>query len=579
MFLNSINKITSEQVIGLDISDASMEAVILEPKRKAWQVYSYARFRLSPGVIENGEILQPDKLKEDLKKMFTLGKPHAMHSSSILLSLPDARVFTRLLSLPKNLSKKDLVLAAHNKASEYIPEDRENLITSVKILSPQNGQNEVFYAAAPKGLVMEWVKLIEDLGLDIIGFTLESISSFAGLEDALKKEETLLLDIGARHTNAVIFDHEGIRDSINIPIAGNNITHAIAEKLNISHTVAEDKKKNVGMDPSVDQGQIMWVIQGQMQPVSDELKKFVNFYEESHGRQLKKMILIGGSAQMKGLGDYFSGNLNLPLLPMASIVPVKFLPKYLESAKYINAFGLAKLSFAKNLDISFYQTERVDLQQRVTWNNFNLWFKVIIKNIAFAFSLLKKWYISVPLVLLILGGLFFWQQDNILNFGQTANQTLSQDILVSSTNLNQANYIPAQEKKVNIFLKINTTGLDYLAAEQSIKQQAIAKAISQANVNLPANNFLIEEPVKINIINLSPLATEFKTGDSLQILAEYNFLYFDTSPVKNILLSSLAIKKAAKVSQMSMQNLMFDNIIVDQIGPKAQLRVSANFVK
>ena len=579
MFLNSINKITSEQVIGLDISDASMEAVILEPKRKAWQVYSYARFRLSPGVIENGEILQPDKLKEDLKKMFTLGKPHAMHSSSILLSLPDARVFTRLLSLPKNLSKKDLVLAAHNKASEYIPEDRENLITSVKILSPQNGQNEVFYAAAPKGLVMEWVKLIEDLGLDIIGFTLESISSFAGLEDALKKEETLLLDIGARHTNAVIFDHEGIRDSINIPIAGNNITHAIAEKLNISHTVAEDKKKNVGMDPSVDQGQIMWVIQGQMQPVSDEIKKFVNFYEESHGRQLKKMILIGGSAQMKGLGDYFSGNLNLPLLPMASIVPVKFLPKYLESAKYINAFGLAKLSFAKNLDISFYQTERVDLQQRVTWNNFNLWFKVIIKNIAFAFSLLKKWYISVPLVLLILGGLFFWQQDNILNFGQTANQTLSQDILVSSTNLNQANYIPAQEKKVNIFLKINTTGLDYLAAEQSIKQQAIAKAISQANVNLPANNFLIEEPVKINIINLSPLATEFKTGDSLQILAEYNFLYFDTSPVKNILLSSLAIKKAAKVSQMSMQDLAFDNVIVDQASSNVSLKVSASFVK
>ncbi len=579
MFLRSINNLTSEQVIGLDISDASMEAVILEPKKKAWQVYSYARFRLSPGVIENGEILQPDKLKEDLKKMFTLGKPHAMRSSSVLLSLPDARVFTRLLSLPKNLSKKDLILAAHNKAAEYIPEDKENLLATLKILVPQNGQNEVFYAAAPKGLVMEWVKLLEDLGLDIIGFTLESISSFAGLEDALKKEETLLLDIGARHTNAVIFDHEGIRDSINIPIAGNRITHAISEKLNISHTLAEDKKKNIGMDPGVDQGQVMWVIQGQMQSVSDELKKFVNFYEESHGRQVKKMILIGGSAQMKGLGDYFAGNLNLPLLPMASIVPAKFLPKYLESAKYINAFGLAKLSFAKNLDISFYQTERVDLQQRVTWNNFNLWFKVIIKNIAFAFSLLKKWYISVPLVLLILGGVFFWQQDNILNLGKTSNQILSQDIVVSTENLNQANFIPAQEKKVNIFLKINTTGLDYLAAEQSIKQQAITKAIGQASLNLAANNFLIEEPVKINIVNLSPIQTAFKTGDSLQILAEYTFLYFDTTPVKNILLSSLASKKAAKISQMSMQDLAFDNVIVDQASSNVSLKVSASFVK
>lgn len=579
MFLRSINNLTAEQVIGLDISDASMEAVILEPKRKVWQIYSYARFRLSPGVVENGQILQPDKLKEDLKKMFTLGKPHTMSASSVLLSLPDARIFTKLLFLPKNLNKKDLILAAHNKASEYIPEERENLLTAVKILSPQNGQNEVFYASAPKGLVMEWVKLLEDLGIDIIGFTLESIASFAGLEDSLKKEETLLLDIGARHTNAVIFDHEGIRDSINIPIAGDNITHAIAEKLNISHTLAEDKKKNIGMDASVDQGQVMWIIQGQMQPVSDELKKFVNFYEELHGRQVKKIILVGGSAQMKGLGDYFAGNLNLPLIPTMSIVLPKFLPKYLESAKYINAFGLAKLSFAKNLELSFYQTERVDLQQRVTWSNVSLWTKVVIKKIISFLSFLKHWYISVPLFILILVAVFFWQQDKILNFGKTQSQTLSESLVVSSQKLDQDNFISCQEKKVSIFLKINTTGLDYLAATQSLKQQAFAKAISQAKLNLGENNFLVEEPIQTNIVTLSPSQSDFKTGDNLQILAEYTFLFFDTSGVKNILLSSLDSKKALKFSQMSMQNLSFFDIIIDQKTRQASVQVSADFIK
>ena len=551
MFLRSINNLTAEQVIGLDISDASMEAVILEPKRKAWQIYSYARFRLSPGVVENGQILQPDKLKEDLKKMFTLGKPHTMSASSVLLSLPDARIFTKLLFLPKNLNKKDLILAAHNKAAEYIPEERENLLTAVKILSPQNGQNEVFYASAPKGLVMEWVKLLEDLGIDIIGFTLESIASFAGLEDSLKKEETLLLDIGARHTNAVIFDHEGIRDSINIPIAGDNITHAIAEKLNISH----------------------------MQPVSDELKKFVNFYEELHGRQVKKIILVGGSAQMKGLGDYFAGNLNLPLIPTMSIVLPKFLPKYLESAKYINAFGLAKLSFAKNLELSFYQTERVDLQQRVTWSNLSLWAKVVIKKTISFLSFLKRWYISVPLFILILVAVFFWQQDKILNFGKTQSQTLSESLVVSSQKLDQDNFISGQEKKVSIFLKINTTGLDYLAATQSLKQQAFAKAISQAKLNLGENNFLVEEPIQTNIVTLSPSQSDFKTGYNLQILAEYTFLFFDTSGVKNILLSSLDSKKALKLSQMSMQNLSFFDIIIDEKTRKASLRGSADFIK
>jgi len=182
-------------------------------------------------------------------------------------------------------------------------------------------------------------------------------------------------------------------------------------------------------------------------------------------------------------------------------------------------------------------------------------------------------------ILLILGLVFFWQQDKILSLGQTPSQLLSQEILISSTKSDQPNFILAQEKKVNIFLKISTTGLDYLAAEQSIKQQALAKAIGQAQTNLISNNFLVEEPIKINIVNLSPLPTEFKSGDNLQILAEYTFLYFDTTPVKNILLSYLASKKAAKLSQMSMQNLSFADFVLDQKTGSFKLKGSANFVK
>ena len=68
----SINRFTEEQIIGLNISDFSVEAVVLYKKRKSWRLVSFARYRLSPGIVENGEILQPDKFKEELKKMFSL---------------------------------------------------------------------------------------------------------------------------------------------------------------------------------------------------------------------------------------------------------------------------------------------------------------------------------------------------------------------------------------------------------------------------------------------------------------------------------------------------------------------------
>ena len=438
--LNIINRFTEEQIIGLNISDFSAEAVVLYKRRKTWDLISFARFRLSPGTVENGQILQHDKLKEELKKMFAQGKP-PIRASSVFLSIPDSRVFARLLSLSKTLRRKDLEEAARNKAEEFIPEDRDNLMSAIKILPVNNGQSEVFYVAAQKGLVKEWIQIFEEMGFDILGITMESISSFAGLSDAAKQSDTLLLDIGARTTIAAIFDKNSIRDSISIPIAGNNITDTLVQKLGVSHTAAEERKRQVGMDSSIDQGEVMLVIQGQMQPVADELKKFITFYEESSGRKLKNLIIIGGTAQIKGLDKYFGDNLNLKITPTETILKGRKLPEHFLANKYINALGLARLAWQKKTDINFYQTERVDLQQRVNVENMALWSKVALKYLRQSPKLFTRWYGLIIIAVLILGGVAWWYQDALQARFSPTNRVLTQEIFVGQTTQKIDNFI------------------------------------------------------------------------------------------------------------------------------------------
>jgi hypothetical protein len=94
----------------------------------------------------------------------------------------------------------------------------------------------------------------------------------------------------------------------------------------------------------------MLIIQGQLQPVADELKKFVAYYESSNNQKIEQLVIIGGLAQMKGIDKYFGDNLSLPAYIGESFIPNKFLPPELSSLKYINALGLAKLSY-KKIDI------------------------------------------------------------------------------------------------------------------------------------------------------------------------------------------------------------------------------------
>ncbi len=566
--LGAINKITREFFVGLDISDYSLEAVVLDKKgRKKYKIVSYARFRLSPGLIEDGYVSEKAKLQECVKKMFALGKPKVINSKNVFIAIPESKVFSHVFSLPKELRHKDLVSALHHQAEEFIPEPLENLLTAHKVLTVRNDKVEVFFAAVKKDIAREFIELFESMDMNIVGITIEAGASFAGLADELKQKEGLLLDIGARTTIASIFDKNGIRDSININIAGNNITDAIVERLGISHPDAENKKRQFGMDASINEGEIMWIIQGQMQPVADELKKFIHYYEEANGRKLEQLVMTGGTSQIKGLDKYFGDNLNLPVTLAYPFIKDKSLPEGLVSQKYINALGLAKLALQDKWDISFYQTERLDLQQKITMKNMMIWLRVIgrfFTNIpSWLATVLKKWYISAPLVLVIIG-LLFWQYyfngDRIVN-PSDSNPTFTREIKVSAVPETIDNFIQGEVVEVPFSISRAYPGLSYASAVTEISRLAAERVVIEAINSAEPNTSLLPEIHDIKGLMIKPAKNELmeQTGELnedfllaedqvLELTAVYQFLTIENDLVKSMILSDLPSSEAVRLN-------------------------------
>src|SRR5512137_1339436 len=93
----------NRDIIGLDISDASIEAVVLHYGRKHSKIKAYSRWRLSPDIIENGRILDEAQLKEAIKKLLQTAQPRPITAKQVFLSVPESKVFTEILALPANI--------------------------------------------------------------------------------------------------------------------------------------------------------------------------------------------------------------------------------------------------------------------------------------------------------------------------------------------------------------------------------------------------------------------------------------------------------------------------------------------
>ncbi len=333
----------AKNIIGIDIADFSIEAVVLDKERKGYKVEAYSRVNLVPYIIEDGRILDKEKFKIALKQLFSSAQPKPISKVEdyrVFLSVPESKVFSKILTIPKSVKDKDVKEVAKRRAEEMIPEDFDNLVTDMRVLGYREENKKIFFTAAEKDVIASFVDVFDSLGIEIEGITSEAISSFAGLADALEKKTTLLLDIGSRTTIASVFDHAGIRDSININIAGNDIDDALGQKMDISHSVANERKQSVGLDAGANDGEVMLIIQGQLQPLADELKNFINYFQTTYNEKIEQIVLIGGLAQMKGIDKYFGDNLSIPTTIGYSFIDANFLPKPVANTKFINAICL-----------------------------------------------------------------------------------------------------------------------------------------------------------------------------------------------------------------------------------------------
>ena len=534
----------NKKIIGIDISDFSIEAIVL---KKNMKISSHSRFRLSPDIVEDGHILDKNKLKDSIKKLLKNAKPKEIKEKKVFISIPESKIYTRIIFLPNNIKDKELIEKGKLKAEEYIPEDSKDLITSIKILPPNKNYKEILYTGVQKEVLNNYIKVFEELGIEVVGSTMESNSSFNGLNDKLKKKTSLLLDIGSRTTIASVFDKNGIRDSININIAGHKISETLMEKLQISHDSSREKKRNIGLKKLDQDGRVMMVIQGQFQPLVDELKKFINYYEESNRQRIEQVILIGGSAQMPGIGEYFKENLDIDTVIGYDFVDDKLQDKETQSTTYINAIGLAKLGYNKKIDINFNEVNKVS-----KWKK-----EYHLSNI---FSIKKT--LILLFILLIFGSLYYFQKD-ISSLLSLNTKEYNHKITVGIEDIELDNYILGNIINIPIAIENNYEELEYGKVLESIQLEA-DKEVLVVKEDFLNEEYIIPTILDKEIISIIPEENIFNINDTLMLELDYFFVTINNEDFKNLILTTIPINEVEKIKDWNITSTNYSLVEYDE---------------
>ncbi len=303
-------------LFGLDIGFSTIKAMQLEddPKGKT-SVVGYGVYDFDDSAIKDGIIVDYEKLAQAAVTLFESNIIGTITTRRVAATIPASKAYSRVISLPAKLSKKEQDEAVRLEASQYIPIPVEELYLDYSVTQKGPENNEVLVVGVPKKIVDSYMKFFEVIGLEVCALetTISAASRIITRVEDSDEIPTILIDLGSLSVDLTVFDKNLVVNGT-IPGGGDDFSNRIAEKLGIDKTEANTVKTKYGLGVSKHQAVIRDALKPQLDSLIKEIRRVVRYYEDrTEGKtSIGQIITMGGGANMPGLVDYLTDNLRIP---------------------------------------------------------------------------------------------------------------------------------------------------------------------------------------------------------------------------------------------------------------------------
>jgi type IV pilus assembly protein PilM len=211
----------------------------------------------------------------------------------------------------------------------------------------------VSVTAFAKRVVTEYRNVFADAGIELRSLEVESSALVrAALRGADLESTVMVIDVGRKTTRIAIAEQGVVAFTATVDIGGENLSSAIMKNFNVSEQEAEQIKNERGFLMNKENKDLVESLMSTVSVVKDEVARHLSYWNTPHAdepprRAVKKIVVCGGNANLRGFPEYIEGATGVPVTIANAWANACSLDEYIPampfsaSLEYATAIGLA----------------------------------------------------------------------------------------------------------------------------------------------------------------------------------------------------------------------------------------------
>ena len=236
--------------VGLDIGSQTIKVVEARGAGNNLQISALGIENTPEGAVQGGIVADPKALGAAIKTL--LSKSGVGAKRSVSAAAGAASVVVRVIEVPR-MSPSELAETMKWEVERHIPFAANDVEMAYQPIDdgtppdPANPNMEVLLAVAQRDMVAQHIQTLQAAGLNPVAVDVEPLAVGRALinlpRSGMADKNVVLVNIGASNTDIGIFKSGILRFPRSVPLAGDNLTRAIADHFGLSMTDAEEEKR------------------------------------------------------------------------------------------------------------------------------------------------------------------------------------------------------------------------------------------------------------------------------------------------------------------------------------------------
>lgn len=321
--------------VGLVIKDRSLSAVEVEKGKSGPTVTNYSKILLEEGIVENGcIILNKEGFQEGIRKLMTNAIGGSINTDSVLVSLPEEKVFSHQIEIPSEKIKD--VEYIKETARDSIPIELNQAVFDYKIAheNPDEKTVTLNFVATQNSVAEPIIEALKEIKIDVTEINIDINCIIKSFHNSLNQGEGAFLVANMKLERDLLAINSADDSVVKIISKGerNEITKKLKALLNLSST-EEVQQLLLGVRQGKELVEEQKVsIKNSFKPYLDDLankiRQLISAAQNEGPLEIKTIYLTGILSALPGVEETIA-NL-LPGVPIKKTVQYTEIPPEIE---------------------------------------------------------------------------------------------------------------------------------------------------------------------------------------------------------------------------------------------------------